>query len=116
MENNLRNESLQPEPPSSRAGKPKKPPPITPRRFNRFFSPRSTVSRVNKHSTSRSARQLQEITQYAVNRSTGSRKRTPRKSVLFADVDDKENIGQSPFRSSAKKRKAFPTPTSSPQQ
>jgi len=98
--------------PPAQTGKLKKPPPITPRRFNRFFSPRSSASRVSKPST-KAAKQLQDITRNAINRITRS---SPRKSVIFADVESQENVDVLPTGSSSKKRKALPTPTSSPPQ
>lgn len=100
--------------PPSQTGKLKKPPPITPRRFNRFFSPRSSTDQ-NKHTPSRAARRLQDITRNAINRSATSRT-TPRKPALFADIENQENHDLSPDKSSARKRKTLPTPISSPPQ
>lgn len=103
-----------PSDPSSQTSKLKKPPPITPRRFNRFFSPRSSTGQ-NKHTPSKAARQLQDITRNAVNRSAVS-KTTPRKPALFFDIENQENHDFSPGGSSRRKRRALPTPASSPPQ
>lgn len=94
--------------------KPRKPPPITPRRFNRFFSPRSSVSH-GRQTASRAARQLQDITRNAINRGAASRT-SPRRPILFTDIDDRENLVPSPNLGSSRKRKSLPTPTSSPPQ
>ena len=50
----------------STSAKPKKPPPITPRRFTKFFTPRPLQKETDKIRTSRRA--LQEITRSALNR------------------------------------------------
>lgn len=49
----------------SSCGKPKRPPPITPRRFNKFFTPRATHKDTTRVRTSRRA--LQDITRSALN-------------------------------------------------
>ncbi|KAL9082800.1 MAG: hypothetical protein Q9159_006176 [Coniocarpon cinnabarinum] len=56
--------------------KPRKPPSVTPRRFGRFFTPRSNAS-----SSSRGARQLRDITRNANNRAVGP--------LVFDDVDNR---------------------------
>lgn len=77
--------------------KPRKPPSITPRRFNRFFSPLTTRS--STHSKSKSSKRLKDITQNAVNQ------------VKFNGFHD-----VSPFETPRKKRKILLTPESSPAQ
>ncbi|KAH7063321.1 WD40-repeat-containing domain protein [Macrophomina phaseolina] len=102
-------------PPSSPArsrtsNKIRKPPPITPKRFNKFFTPRTTR---NSTGHTASGRQLRDITQNAVNR----KKATPRRTVIFSDttVVDSENF-VTPKLGSNKKRKVLPSPESSPVQ
>lgn len=63
--------------------KPKKPPPVTPRRFRKFFTPRSTQQDLSSVRTSRRA--LQDITKPALNRK--NERRTP---PLTEDVDTHE--------------------------
>lgn len=46
-------------PPEPTGGRPRKPPPITPRRFNRFFSPRPSSG--SSHPSSRSSRPLRSL-------------------------------------------------------
>ncbi|KAF2746135.1 WD40 repeat-like protein [Sporormia fimetaria CBS 119925] len=97
--------------------KPKRPPPVTPRRFNRFFTPRNTRSSTNK-AVSDSARQLRDITRAAVNKSeeSTSSKATPKKTVKFGDLlhGDAENVQLETPVLSSRKRKAYLSPESSP--
>ncbi|KAL1616774.1 hypothetical protein SLS54_008166 [Diplodia seriata] len=92
----------------SRSNKIRKPPPITPKRFNKFFTPRTTRSGTGHGA---SGRQLRDITRNAVNR----KKATPRRTVVFSDtnVADSENF-VTPKHRSDKKRKHLPSPESSP--
>jgi hypothetical protein len=83
----------------------RKPPPVTPKRFQKFFTPRSSASRTSKQSLSKSGRQLREITQSGLNRRAGQRTRSPRKTVVFEDA-----IETPP----TKRRKLYITPDSSP--
>jgi hypothetical protein len=83
----------------------KKPPPVTPKRFQKFFTPRSSASRASKQSLSKSGRQLRDITQSGLNRRAGQRTRSPRKTVVFEDAVDTPPT---------KKRKLYITPDSSP--
>ncbi|KAF2088032.1 WD40 repeat-like protein [Saccharata proteae CBS 121410] len=96
----------------SNARKPKRAPPITPRRFNRFFTPRTTRNGTKERS--KSERQLRDITRSAVNRPAKERQ-TPRRKVVFADVGpgQEENFA-TPRLGFDKKRKALPSPESSP--
>ncbi|KAK0664271.1 Cell division cycle protein cdt2 [Lasiodiplodia hormozganensis] len=101
-----------PPPPSSplrgrSSNKIRKPPPITPKRFNKFFTPRTTRSSTGHGA---SGRQLRDITRNAVNR----KKATPRRTVVFSDanVADSENFVTPKLGS--KKRKLLPSPESSP--
>ncbi|KKY24571.1 putative wd domain protein [Diplodia seriata] len=91
-----------------RSNKIRKPPPITPKRFNKFFTPRTTRSGTGHGA---SGRQLRDITRNAVNR----KKATPRRTVVFSDtnVADSENF-VTPKHRSDKKRKHLPSPESSP--
>lgn len=103
-----------PPPPSSAtvcSRKPKRPPPITPKRFTRFFTPRNSKDVSSRTHLSRSGRQLQDITRSALNRSRETRS-TPRKTVNFVDI---ENLMRTP-QSSVRKRKAYLSPASSPAQ
>lgn len=96
--------------------KPKKPPPVTPKRFTRFFTPRSSMHRVTKSSQSKAGRQLREITQSGLNsRSNKERSRLPKKSVVFKDFSDLQNVAITPVSTtSSKKRKAYLSPESLP--
>ncbi|KAF2276376.1 WD40 repeat-like protein [Westerdykella ornata] len=96
--------------------KPKKPPPITPKRFTRFFTPRNSR---RMPSGTKSSRKLQDITRSAINRAphgTHRKTTTPRKTVNFADVPS-EKV-QTPQLSSRKRRAAaaYLSPVSSPLQ
>ncbi|KAF2138711.1 uncharacterized protein K452DRAFT_360949 [Aplosporella prunicola CBS 121167] len=104
--------SSPPSPTSSRpvhSKKPKKPPPITPKRFNKFFTPRTSSSSISQ---SRSGRQLRDITRNAVNR-----RRSPRRHIVFSEPASTgfENC-ITPKLENNKKRKLLPSPESSPVQ
>lgn len=100
--------------------KPKKPPPVTPKRFSRFFTPRSSISRASKASTSKAGRQLRDITQSEVNTRSSQasrRSRSPKKMVLFKDIQDLSNAATATTTAatptlSSKKRKAYMSPES----
>lgn len=104
-------------PPSSMATtgsrKPKRPPPITPKRFTRFFTPRNSKNASSRAAVSRSGRQLQDITRAAANRGNAAPRTTPRKTVNFADI---ENQMQTPQSSSRKRKSAYLSPETSPVQ
>ncbi|KAF2667125.1 WD40 repeat-like protein [Microthyrium microscopicum] len=94
-------------PPSSRRqSKPKRPPPITPKRFTRFFTPRSTNG-WKPSSTSRSARQLRDITKSGANRGHFSRS-SRKKSAL-----GRENVPLGPVTPETTPRKRKLTPNQS---
>jgi hypothetical protein len=96
----------------------RKPPPVTPKRFTKFFTPRSSASRVSKLTGSRAGRQLRDIThQSALNSRTGpSRYRSPnKKTVAFQDLNELPKALHTPNLSS-RKRKSYATPESSPPQ
>lgn len=95
------------------ARKPKRPPPITPKRFNRFFTPRNSKSGSSRVALSSSGRQLQDITRAAINRSHAATRTTPRKTVNFADV---ENELRTPQSSSRKRKNLYMSPETSPAQ
>ena len=68
--------------------KPKKPPTITPKRFTRFFTPRtSTLSRAGRQS--KAGRQLRDITKNGANRLRNARQ------LLDPNLDDIDNNGLS---------------------
>jgi WD40 repeat protein len=93
--------------------KQKRPPPITPKRFTRFFTPRETKSRGSRSSLLRAGRQLQDITRSGSNRGHAAQRTTPRKTVNFADV---ENDVQTPQSSTRKRKALYPSPETSPAQ
>ncbi|KAF2489798.1 WD40 repeat-like protein [Lophium mytilinum] len=110
-------------PPSSPLGPPsstgsrklKKPPPITPKRFTRFFTPRSSVHGSSRFSSlSKSGRQLQDITR-SVNRRSNVHNGTPRKTVNFADLPTpSDDHPVTPQMDSRKRKLAYLSPESSP--
>jgi hypothetical protein len=93
--------------------KPKRPPPITPKRFTRFFTPRNSKNVSARTAPSRSSRQLQDITRSAINRSHVTPRTTPRKTVNFVDV---ENQMQTPHSSARKRKTPYLSPETSPLQ
>ncbi|QDS77331.1 hypothetical protein FKW77_004966 [Venturia effusa] len=100
-------------------GRLRKPPPVTPKRFSKFFTPRTSTGRVSKPTVTRAGRQLRDITDQS---SLNSRVPHPRqfrtpskKSVAFQDVNVKSKALQTPT-SSSRKRKSYATPESSPPQ
>ncbi|PSN66020.1 WD repeat-containing protein-like protein [Corynespora cassiicola Philippines] len=98
--------------------KPKRPPPITPKRFTRFFTPRSSVHG-SSSALGSSGRQLQDITRAAVNRrnANANQRSTPRKTVNFADViSGDENAVTTPQMASRKRKSAYMSPETSPAQ
>jgi hypothetical protein len=103
-------------PPSAATGslsrKVKRPPPITPKRFTRFFTPRNSKTGSSRTAPTRSSRQLQDITRAAINRSAAPRT-TPRKTVNFADV---ENHVHTPSSSARKRKTPYLSPETSPVQ
>lgn len=93
--------------------KPKRPPPITPKRFQKFFTPRASTNGSSR--VSRSSRQLQDITRTAVNRGNATHRTTPRKTVNFVDINVENNV-QTPQLSSRKRKTPYLSPESSPAQ
>lgn len=114
-------QSLPLSPPSGATGsrKLKKPPPVTPKRFTRFFTPRSLVNEEEiAEFLSESGRQLRDITRSAITNSRNA-EQDSKKTVLFADIsDDQEenNATATPQTSLRRKRKILPSPESSPVQ
>jgi len=98
--------------------KPKKPPPITPKRFTRFFTPRNTKPSSGARSMGKSHRQLQDITRSALNRSknASAKATTPRKTVNFADITTEKAALETPPMSSRKRKTAYMSPETSPLQ
>jgi hypothetical protein len=93
--------------------KQKRPPPITPKRFTRFFTPRNTKEPSSRVAATRSSRKLQDITRSANNQNVTAPRTTPRKTVNFADV---ENEIRTPSSSSRKRKTAYLSPETSPAQ
>jgi hypothetical protein len=93
--------------------KPKRPPPITPKRFTRFFTPRNSKDVSSRTALSSSGRQLQDITRAAINRSRAATRTTPRKTVNFADI---ENTMRTPQSRSGKRKNPYISPETSPAQ
>jgi hypothetical protein len=93
--------------------KPKRPPPITPKRFTRFFTPRNSKDVSSRTALSSSGRQLQDITRAAINRSRAATRTTPRKTVNFADI---ENTMRTPQSRSGKRKNPYLSPETSPAQ
>jgi hypothetical protein len=73
-------------PPVGSGQKARKPPTITPKRFSRFFTPRSSASRRTPSKRSRSARQLRDITQDAINTRGAVPRDQSAKRALFDDL------------------------------
>lgn len=100
-------------------GRLRKPPPVTPKRFSKFFTPRSSAGRVSKPTATRAGRQLRDIThQSSLNARVAPPRqhRTPnKKSVVFQDINANSKALQTPT-SSSRKRKSYATPESSPPQ
>ncbi len=89
-------------PSSQSAGKRKQPPTVTPKRFTRFFTPRSSLGQGSKIGASRQV--LRDITASGANRkSTTARRRTPTKDSIQVFNDDGENL-----EISRKRRKRVP--------
>lgn len=119
-------EWLMAEPPSSPPSiisntgsrKEKRLPPITPRRFNRFFTPRTSGSSGSISKTASNSRQrLRDITRNGANRGIRSSGSSLGKRVLFEELENAENLPHTP-RVSPKKRRmnGILSPESSPLQ
>lgn len=95
-----------PAPPSSRGSQRiKKPPPITPRRFNKFFNPRSSGSSIS----SRAGQELRDIT------FNGANRRSSLSYDLSLDFDDLPSIRPNKRRKAGDSfRSPSPFPESSP--
>ncbi|KAK5148757.1 hypothetical protein LTR04_000552 [Oleoguttula sp. CCFEE 6159] len=96
--------------------KPRKPPPITPKRFTKFFTPRTSSTGGRKSATGgKSARQLRDITRNAINRRRPTDGKLSSNAPLFADINvlQDENI-YTPRLGPGRKRKGLPSPESSP--
>ncbi|UPX14787.1 uncharacterized protein EKO05_0005259 [Ascochyta rabiei] len=94
--------------------KQKRPPPITPKRFTRFFTPRHSSHGSSRASLSSSGRQLQDITRAAVNRTHALARTTPRKTVNFVDIDIDAAQTRTPPSSARKRTNPYLSPESSP--
>ena len=66
--------------PSRQSTKRKQPPTVTPKRFTRFFTPRSSLGRGSKIGASRKA--LRDITSLGANRKSTASRRTPTKDSI----------------------------------
>ena len=89
---------------SKKSGKLKKPPTVTPKRFTRFFAPRSSSSRSRIPYKSSSGRQLRDITCTAIN-SSGTQSRNSVTSITFEDIQPNEGNAKLATYPSTKKRK-----------
>lgn len=110
---NVQHDTIPALPPSSSQDgervRPKKPPPITPKRFRKFFTPRSSL---NAHGSVRTSRQaLQDITLPAVNRHNGKvlNSKAQTKDVFGGSLED-ENSRPSPGK---RRRVSFSSAASS---
>ena len=104
-------------PASNGSRKARKPPNITPKRFNRFFTPRSSAgSEKTPARPSRSGRQLRDITREAINRVGSITKSSSTKRALFEDVQPSSLSQCSTPRSKSSKRRRISSaaPDSSP--
>lgn len=89
---------------SKKSGKLKKPPTVTPKRFTRFFTPRSSSNRSWTPCKSSSGRQLRDITRDAIN-SCVTQSRDSITSVTFEDIRANKNDVRYATCHSTKKRK-----------
>lgn len=96
-------------PRSKKSTKPRKPPPITPKRFTRFFTPRSSSS---IQSRSKSSRQLRDITKSAVNRSSSQLRLKPPFSVQSIDENGNLSAASTPGLTPPKRKLDLTPPTS----
>jgi hypothetical protein len=103
--------SSPPAPTASR--KQRRPPPITPKRFTRFFTPRNSSHGSSRASLSSSGRQLQDITRAAINRNAATRT-TPRKTVNFVDIEATQV--RTPSSRECRRKNPYLSPESSPAQ
>lgn len=95
-------------PPAPTSRKLKKPPPITPKRFTKFFTPRNTKSGSCKGGRqSKAGRQLRDITRNAVNR----RIATEREGLGKCELQDEELSS----RPSKRRKQSFGLDSSPPQ-
>ena len=100
LDENLTSSPLLPS--SQSTSKRKQPPTVTPKRFTRFFTPRSSLGQGSKIGASRQA--LRDITASGANRkSTTAQQRTPIKDSVHVFNDDGENL-----EISRKRRKRIP--------
>ncbi|KAI9713132.1 MAG: hypothetical protein M1820_001117 [Bogoriella megaspora] len=97
--------------------KTRRPPTITPKRFSRFFTPRSSsTAHQSPTKNSRSSRQLRDITRDSVNGVATARASSSTKRALFEDLPQLNSSQRSTPRSTPNKRKRTtpPLPDSSP--
>ena len=76
--------------PSRQSAKRKQPPTVTPKRFTRFFTPRSSLGRGSKIGASRQA--LRDITASGTNRKSTARRRTPTKDSIQIFDENEESL------------------------
>ncbi|KAF2239032.1 WD40 repeat-like protein [Viridothelium virens] len=102
-------------PSSNGSRKARKPPNITPKRFTRFFTPRSSVaSHKSSGRLSRSGRQLRDITRDAINGAGTARSSSSGKRALFEDIKPSQVASGSTQRlTSHKRRRTSPPPLDS---
>jgi hypothetical protein len=91
--------------------KPKRPPPITPKRFNRFFTPRSSSGHSSHSSNAR--RRLRDITKTAINRNWPKKTERVLPSSTDGHQDLEPTVPPTP-ESTVQKRKLESSQPSSP--
>ncbi len=92
-------------------GKPKRKPTVTPRTFTRFFTPRSSLGKRWKSTSSRQA--LRDITSPTINRNANSSSRALQKHEPFPDIKASEgDDGRSGKLVGTKKRRMLASPDS----
>ena len=96
-------------------GKQKKQPTVTPRRFRRFFTPRTSLSRDRRFGVSRLA--LGNLTASATNR-RGRKRRSPQKdTVIFTTEEASDSGNRHPIVPlTSRKRRALCSPDTTPEQ
>ena len=98
-------------PPCHGSKKARKPPTITPKRFTRFFTPRSSAGAHQSPSkSSRSGRQLRDITRDAINGASIVGTSSSEKRALFEDVQPSSTTQYSTPKSKSYKRRRLSPP------
>ena len=93
--------------------KTRKPPPITPNSFRRFFTPRASLSKGRKKA-SRSRRALEDITLPASNRRPSNHGQDFEPFIDITKDEDSLDTAQSSISSGKRRRSQLPSPDESP--